>query len=85
MDELVTAAAPPVTRLVIDLDNVGSLDIAAMDMLSELHESAEQNGYTLELAGATSSVRDLLTKDGLDALLLRPTGPSTVGQAVPAK
>lgn len=84
IDELVAAADPPVTRLIVNLDNVGSLDIAALDMLSELHEAAEQNGYTLELVGATSSVRDLLTRDGLGALLVRPTSHSSVDDALPA-
>jgi ABC-type transporter Mla MlaB component len=69
--------------LVLDLDNVGGLDIAAMDMIGELQESAEQAGYTLELAGATSSVRDLLTQDGLATLLVSPTGPSHIDDALP--
>jgi high affinity sulfate transporter 1 len=83
IDDLVTAADPPVTRLVVDLDNVGGLDIAAMDMLNDLHETAEQNGYTVQAVGATSTVRQLLHEDGLDALLLRPAGPSTVDEALP--
>jgi SulP family sulfate permease len=84
IDELIAAASPPVTRLVLDLDNVGSLDIAALDMISALQESAEQNGTSLELVGATSSVRDLLSQDGLAALLARPTGPSDIDDALPA-
>lgn len=83
IEQLVATASPPVRRLVLDLDNVSGLDIAAMDMISELEETAEQNGATLELAGATASVRDLLTQDGLDPLLVRPTGPSTVDEALP--
>ena len=83
IETLVAAASPPLTRLVLDLDNVGSLDIAAMDMIGELQESAEQAGYTLELAGATSSVRDLLTQDGLATLLVSPTGPSHIDDALP--
>jgi SulP family sulfate permease len=82
--ELVAAADPPVTRLVVDLDNVGSLDIAAMDMLSDLHDTAEQNQYTLELVGATSRVRDLLKEDGLSSLLVLPTGPTSIDEALPA-
>ncbi|HET9661121.1 MAG TPA: SulP family inorganic anion transporter [Thermomicrobiales bacterium] len=84
IDELLAAASPPITRLVLDLDNVGSLDIAAMDMIGELQESAVQNGFTLELVGATSSVRDLLTQDGLGSLLVHPGGPSDVEDAIPA-
>ena len=81
--ELTAAASTPVTRLVVDLDNVGGLDIAALDMLAELHDTAEQNGASLELAGATATVRDLLSLDGLDSLLVRPSGPSTVDDALP--
>lgn len=80
--QLMAAADPPVTQLVVDLDNVGSLDIAAMDMLGELEESAGQNGATLTLVGATAGVRDLLTCDGLGPLLLRTTGPSTIDDAL---
>ncbi len=83
IETLVAAATPPITRLVLDLDNVGGLDIAAMDMIGELQESAKQNGFALELAGATSSVRDLLTLDGLAPLLARPTGPSDIDDALP--
>jgi MFS superfamily sulfate permease-like transporter len=83
IDELATAADPPITRLVVDLDNVGGLDIAAMDMLNELRESGEQNGYAVEAVGATGSVRHLLNQDGLESLLLRPTGPTSVDEAVP--
>lgn len=81
IDELIAAAEPPVSRLVIDLDNVGSLDIAALTMLDELRESAAQKDIVLELAGATAEVRHLLAQDGLDTLLVRRTGPSSVDQA----
>jgi MFS superfamily sulfate permease-like transporter len=83
VDELAASTDPPITRLVVDLDNVGGLDIAAMDMLNELRESGAQNGYAVEAVGATGGVRHQLTEDGLDSLLLRPTGPTSVDEAVP--
>lgn len=83
IDDLVASANPPITRLVVDLDNVSGLDIAAMDMLNELHESAGENGASLELVGATASVRELLTKDGLDSLMADPSGPSSIDDALP--
>ncbi len=83
IDELVTTADPAITRLVVDLDNVASLDIAAMDMLEDLHETGEQNGYTVQAVGATATVRQLLHADGLDSLLLRPKGPTSVDEAIP--
>jgi anti-anti-sigma factor len=84
VDELAASADPPVTRLVVDLDNVGSLDIAAMDMLNELNEAGTQSGYAVQAVGATSSVRQLLHEDGLESLLLRPTGPTSVDEALPS-
>jgi high affinity sulfate transporter 1 len=84
IDNLVADADPPVTRLVVDLDNVGSLDIAAMDMLNELNEAGTQSGYAVQAVGATSSVRQLLHEDGLESLLLRPTGPTSVDEALPS-
>ena len=82
IDTQVNAADPPVEQLVIDLDNVPDLDIAAMDMLSELQESSGEHGYTLKLVGATATVRDLLHRDGLDGLIadedLRSTGDEAI-------
>jgi high affinity sulfate transporter 1 len=84
IDEFVQAASPPVSRLVLDLDNVSGLDIAAMDMITDLRESAEQSGSTLQLVGATPSVRRLITQDGLGALLVRSDEPSSVDDALAA-
>ncbi len=60
IDALVDAADPPIDRLVIDLDNVSGLDLAALDMLTELGTEGADRGYTLALAGATASVRESL-------------------------
>lgn len=76
IDELRTAADTPVTQLVLDLDNVPALDLSAIDMLSSLKSSAQQDGYAFTLVGATGEVRDTLTKDGLGDLLADPSSHS---------
>ena len=69
-------------RLVLDLDNVGGLDLAAVDMLASVGAAAKQNGYEFELVGATADVRNTLRKDGLGDLLSEPKGSTTVEDAV---
>jgi high affinity sulfate transporter 1 len=82
IDEEIEHADPPVENLVIDLDNVSGLDLAAMDMLSELRESSADRGFELSLVGATSSVRDTLRKDGLDGLIVDADVRSTGDEAI---
>jgi high affinity sulfate transporter 1 len=82
IDTLRESADPPVQRLVLDLDNVSGLDLSAADMLASLHSTAEQEGFQLELVGATADLRDTLRKDGLGDLLSEPKGHTTVEDVV---
>jgi anti-anti-sigma factor len=82
IDELIDSADPPVERLVIDLDNVPDLDLAAVDMLTDLDKSSQEHGYTVSLAGATQHVRDTLRKDGLERLIPAQSGHTTVEDAL---
>ncbi len=80
--ELIAAAGSPVERIILDLNDVPGLDLAALDMLSSLESTAKDAGYAFELVGATQGVRDVLRKDGLGDLLAEPTGPTTVGDVL---
>ena len=82
ISELIASADPPVERIILDLDDVPGLDLAAIDMLSSIQSMATDAGYEFELAGATKEVRDVLRKDGLGDLLAEPTGPTTVEDAL---
>ena len=82
IDDLAWHLEPPITRLILDLDNVPSLDLAAMDMIAKLRQTAEHHGARLVLVGATATVRDELKRDGLAALLLHHDGPSTIADAL---
>ncbi|MCA9858960.1 MAG: SulP family inorganic anion transporter [Thermomicrobiales bacterium] len=82
VDTLAWNADPPVTRLILDLDNVPSLDLSAMDMIGELRDEAAEHDSTFVIVGATAPVRELLRNDGLGALLLDEQEASSVADAL---
>lgn len=82
IDASIDAADPPIDRLVIDLDNVSSLDLAAIDMLGDLDDACGDRNIELMLVGATASVRDTLRADGLERLMVETPGHTTVDDAL---
>ncbi|NMF85868.1 sulfate permease [Nodosilinea sp. P-1105] len=77
---LVDNQTPPPGLLVFDLASSPRIDLAAADMLKELHDDLGNRGTTLTLAHADGQVRDLLRQAGL-AETFGPLGPH---QSIPA-
>jgi high affinity sulfate transporter 1 len=67
--DLVEDQPEPLKHLVFDFGNVPMLDIAGIDMLSDLKELLDDQGITLILVGTTGEVRDVLRSAGLGDLL----------------
>ncbi|MCC6943782.1 MAG: sulfate permease [Thermomicrobiales bacterium] len=82
ISQLRATADPPIERLILDLDNVPSVDLAAIDMLREIQGEAQEEGFDFVLVGATSGVRETLIRDGIGDLLANETDHSTVSQAL---
>lgn len=80
--ELARQTVPPPSRVLLDLDNVPRLDIAALDMLRELDGELAHDQTKLRLVGATGRVRDALRADGLDHLLGPGSGHTSLESAL---
>jgi anti-anti-sigma factor len=79
-------------HLVLDLSGVTFMDSTGLKVLLSLHRRAEAAGGTLAIAGASRSVRKVLSLTGLDqafsvydtvADATRGEGPATAGTTPP--
>ena len=62
---LVANADPPARTVLVDASAIGHLDTTAAAMLEDLLDRLDQAGVTFELARATASLKDALTRTGL--------------------
>jgi sulfate permease, SulP family len=60
----VDEAEPPISLVVLDLASTPFLDLAGIDMLSDVSDELKEKGAELWVAGATGDVRDALRKAG---------------------
>ena len=82
--EIVRAAQPPPSAVVLDLSATADLDIATIDMLGELLGYLGDLGISLRLAHVRGSVRDRLQRAGLLASIGEAQVYVALGAAVAA-
>lgn len=64
LEQLIDARSTPPRLVVFDLSSSPVIDLAAADMLGELHDELAERGIALRLAHVDGPVRDMLRKAG---------------------
>jgi len=65
--ELVRESGKPVRAVVLDIATSATLDLAAAEMLAELHQDLKRMGVCLRLSGVHRSARHMLDRMGITA------------------
>ena len=66
-----TDVAPPVTKVLIDMEGVNYLDLEGSDMLNEIASNMKGAGVEIHLARVKHEVMEMLKKDGVDQIIGR--------------
>jgi anti-anti-sigma factor len=75
-------AAPPVTRVLIDMEGVNYLDLEGSDMLHEITRVMKDVGVEIHLARVKHEVMEMLEKDGVDQVIGRDHIHAKVVEAI---
>ena len=73
---------PPIRLVVLDLVNTPSLNLAGIDLLTDLQGELEERGVAHRVAGATGNVRDALRAAGVANQLGLPEPGSDVDRVI---
>ena len=69
--EVTVGAAPPVTKVLIDMEGVNYIDLEGADMLNEIASHMKGAGVEIHLARVKHEVMEMLKKDGVDQTIGR--------------
>ena len=79
---MTTDIAPPVTRVLIDMEGVNYLDLEGSDMLNMITKDMKGVGVEIHLARVKHEVMEMLEKDGVDQVIGRDHIHAKVVEAV---
>ena len=80
--DAIASSPTPVVRMVVAAEPVTSIDVTAADVLSELHETLQQDGVELCFAEMKDPVKDKMRRFGLMARFGEDAFFATIGEAV---
>jgi MFS superfamily sulfate permease-like transporter len=66
LERLIDAQDPPPKLVIFEMSSSPAVDLAAAEMLGELHEELAARGIALRLANVEGPVRDMLRRAGLE-------------------
>ena len=80
--DAIASSPTPVVQMVVAAEPVTSIDVTAADVLSELHETLQQDGVELCFAEMKDPVKDKMRRFGLMARFGEDAFFATIGEAV---
>ncbi len=80
--DAIASSPTPVVQMVVAAEPVTSIDVTAADVLSELHETLQQDGVELCFAEMKDPVKDKMRRFGLVARFGEDAFFATIGEAV---
>lgn len=82
LDELLTDLGNDNNTLILDLNEVPTIDSAGVKALMNLHEAMLKTGKTLFISGAQPNVMQMFEQAGMDALIGKKQIVATTDQAL---